>query len=99
MIGGRCRRCGAPLRWVTTESGRSAPAELDVTRIVPFATGQPRPKGVPRISGFDEAGRCITGRPAIGGDLPESTVEVRESHFARCPGASGFRKPKGTVHR
>lgn len=86
MSGPTCERCGAEIVFVTTAKGKQAPCNVPTVLIVPDKAGT--------ISGLDAAGVVIRGRePATVDEVPDGTF-IRISHFATCPAAAAFRKPK-----
>lgn len=77
----RCRSCGAPFRWVTTEAGK--PMSLDPL---------PRPMGnvimVPR--GQSRLVAKVVSKSA----LPVKGAPAYQTHFVSCPDAASMRRPR-----
>lgn len=83
---GKCRGCGATMRWITMESGRKNPLDPE-----------PNPAGNVILISFAEAmrGRAL---PTAERDrllaLPEDERPfIYMSHFATCPAREQFKKP------
>ena len=89
MAGRRCRGCGAPVRWVTTEKGRRMP--LDPEPVEVDAINAARGLFVIRPGLLGEGERVIAVTP---GFVEESREPVYISHFATCPEAKTFRRRK-----
>ena len=74
----QCRSCGAPVRWVTMPSGRSAPLDPE-----------PHPDGNVVMVSATRARPLTANRIAQAGKLPEPRYR---SHFVTCPNASEHRR-------
>lgn len=88
----RCQRCEAPIVFITSVRGRPSPCNPEQIAIV--AADVPKPD---RVSGMTDDGEVVAGRIATADDPPNVVVLIRISHFATCPSAASFRKPKPTT--
>lgn len=83
----RAAECRRPIIWTVTSAGKSMPVDAepvpDGTILVEEALGQLRSRV---LSGPEREWSWVQGRK-------------HTSHFATCPAASTFRKPRGTTHQ
>jgi hypothetical protein len=77
-----CKGCGAQIRWARTDRNRPMPVEPEPSLVVP------EPEGALNVLLLD--GRVTKARLASEGE--QDAVQGYESHFARCPQASNFRR-------
>lgn len=83
-----CRACGAPIKMVTTEAGwRAAPPKLMPIDVEPVEDGNvvilPASGAIPPRAKVLKKGQ----------DAPPGALRYR-SHFATCPEAGRFRRPR-----
>jgi len=79
MSGPVCRSCGAPIRWVISDRGRSIPID-----------DKPDPKGLLVLQPHEDGRtRAVHFGTVVPGDAPRFT-----SHFATCPQAAQWRQPR-----
>jgi hypothetical protein len=80
-----CRACGAPLRFIKTDKGKTMPVDAKPIKFIPEVYG--------KEFFVTEDGLVIRGtRPS-----PSDIYDIHEgyvSHFATCPAAERFRKPR-----
>ena len=83
----RCRSCGAPIRWVKTQSelGKHMPVDDERWWLLPGAF-----KGDGDVVGVDDQG--VTRRGYRVAAKTFCAFEVGTSHFATCPNADAHRK-------
>lgn len=82
MAMGTCRGCGAPIRWIRTQGGKSMPCEPEPATYWQSATGL--------YKLVTPNGEVVSA--SIEGDPQTATGIGYMSHFATCPYAGKFRK-------
>lgn len=81
------RACSAPLRFIKTAAGKTMPVDADPKRFIVD------PKG-PALY-VTEGGTTVRGIPS-----EDAGAEVGYiSHFATCPNADSFRKPRKSTRK
>ena len=91
----RCQGCSAPIEWIETRTGRRIPLDPAVVEVVPLERGT--------VTAVTSDGGVVRGE-LVGspraveaeGLFGAPRVSGRISHFATCPQALKFRKPRGT---
>lgn len=81
----KCRSCGAPIKWVKTDSGKNIPLNDEVVTILPEAGGN--------VVIVTLEGKVVRGKLAMAGT--PGTVQGYISHFATCPQADKWRRGQG----
>jgi hypothetical protein len=84
----KCRavECRRPIIWTTTfPGGKSMPVDAD-----------PVPDGTVSVYTSPDG---VKSRIIPGGEREGYAGTLRTSHFATCPAATTFRKPRGTTHQ
>ena len=88
--GPHCRSCGAPIRWVVTEKGKTMPIdELGSDQGNVVRTGEHEMDGRERVLVFHTAEAAIYA--CLVGENPRPR---HLSHFATCPNAATHRRKK-----
>jgi hypothetical protein len=86
-----CRRCKAPIVWARTEHGRTMPLDPE-----PVVGGNIAVTGALGVNlerlVRDELVAVVVPRAVLESLEPET--ELYRSHFASCPYASEFRRPR-----
>lgn len=77
-----CRKCGEPMIWVRTRSGKSMPLDADATERGDFYIAEGKDG---KLEGHHRGG--------YPGKLPED-VPLYTSHFSTCPHADSFRRSR-----
>lgn len=86
MVSGKtvpCKACGAPLRFIKTEKGKTMPVDADPVRFIPEVYGQDYY--------VTEDGLVLRGTKPSPLDLSDIHLGYI-SHFATCPAAERFRR-------
>lgn len=77
----RCKACRAPVRWAKTEGGKTIPLDVET-----------------RVGGnLMIVNEPIGGPPVVRVVPVEPGVRRYFAHFASCPAAASFRKPKAVA--
>lgn len=92
-----CRRCGAPIVFVTSaKSGKPIPCDpTPVSIITVTRDAEQHMRATPIVSGVTEDGHVVRGIEATASTPTAVQTAIRISHFATCPHADEFRKTKG----
>ncbi len=79
----RCKSCRKPIEYLTLESGKKIPVDLEITPAWSGLMGQ-------------NAIIKIHDRPAFAARIPKEGpfIELFITHFATCPNAAAHRKAK-----
>jgi hypothetical protein len=85
---GKCRGCGAEIRWVKLEPGKPHPVDPKAVSVILLDEG--------RFPTAEDAARALT---VEGGNPRGRVVRAYISHFATCPKAEQFRRPKNEEDR
>lgn len=80
----RCKRCGAPIVWIQTKTGKWMPADEGLKRYKKTKHGKDRV--------VTDSGEVITCDLIGDDDLRGPTGMARTPHWATCPNADDFRK-------
>lgn len=80
----RCRKCGAPIVWIRTASGKPMPCDPEIKKV--FADGKDM---FVSTNGHMVKGGTEEGRG-------EYVADGRVPHWATCPYSKDFKKSKGS---
>ncbi len=91
-----CSKCGEPIVWIRTKSGKSMPCNTEPVAIMSI---EGTPRGTPRdeVSGITAGGTMMRGRRATEAEIAANPdrYKIHISHFATCPHAASFRRRGG----
>lgn len=90
-----CRACGAPINFIKTKKGTSMPVDAEGKWV---ATD---PEGIPYVLAD---GSVVMAKAFEGAMTPEDAKQAGyqmgyTSHFATCPNADKFRKPRKSTRK
>ena len=86
-----CRSCGASIVWTITDRGKRMPVDAD-----------PHPEGTIEVIAHAAEPNLYRSRvldPYALDIARENRTPVHRSHFATCPQAAGWRRPRTDTHR
>ena len=83
----KCRACGAPIRFIRLQNGKTMPVDAEPHKFIHYLDGE--------AIFVTEDGEVKRGDYADDITATEDMLSTGYiSHFATCPGASTFRKPR-----
>lgn len=83
----QCRACGAEIGFIKTKNGKTMPVDA-----IPLWVRED-PSGVPYVFADGSVSRAVAMEDQ-GPTQPEGVTVAYISHFATCPEADKFRKPR-----
>lgn len=82
--GSKCRSCGAPVKWVSTATGKKMPVNEGLIFVLPDTEGD--------TTIVSRDGMVVKGRLVMAGT--DGAVQGNISHFATCPQAGEWRRSR-----
>lgn len=83
-----CRGCTGRIIWASTVTPKAMPVDVD-----------PSPDGTLMLYRMANSGRIRADLVASEAERTRLAGQLRTSHFATCPAAGTFRKPRNTTHK